>query len=263
MSGQLKDHVALVTGAGSGIGRAAALRLGMAGARVGLVGLTRAKLEDAAREIDARDFQQALVLPADISDPDAIRGALDRLVETFGRLDFVFANAGINGVWAPLDELTVEDWDQTVRVNLRGTFLTVKHAAARMRAAGGSIVITSSINGTRVFSNSGATAYASTKAALVALAKMLALELAPSAIRVNVICPGSIESQIHARTERRDLARVKPPLRFPEGEVPLTGGRPGRPEDVAELVLFLASPASRHISGTEIWIDGAQSLLRG
>src|SRR5690606_28991650 len=114
-----------------------------------------------------------------------------------------------------------------------------------------------------IFSNTGATAYSSTKAAQVAMAKMLALELAKHRIRVNVICPGAIESQIDENTEKRNVEREKEPVEFPEGKIPLTDGEPGKAEDVGDLVLFLSSDQSKHISGTEIWIDGAQSLLVG
>jgi NAD(P)-dependent dehydrogenase (short-subunit alcohol dehydrogenase family) len=92
---------------------------------------------------------------------------------------------------------------------------------------------------------------------------MLALELAKHRIRVNVICPGAIETEIEESTERRDLEKAKEPVEFPEGDVPLTGGKPGKAEQVARLVLFLASDESDHITGTPVWIDGGQSLLKG
>jgi NAD(P)-dependent dehydrogenase (short-subunit alcohol dehydrogenase family) len=114
-----------------------------------------------------------------------------------------------------------------------------------------------------MFSNTGATAYACSKAAQVAFTKMVALELAEQRIRVNVICPGAIETQIEESTEKRDIEKVKEPVEFPEGVIPLTDGRSGTSEQVAQLVLFLASDASSHITGTEIWIDGGQSLLQG
>ncbi len=132
-----------------------------------------------------------------------------------------------------------------------------------MKENGGSIIITASVNGTRVFSNTGASAYASTKAAQVAFMKMAALELASHRIRVNAICPGSIESEIEDNTNRRDVEKEKEPVKFPEGKIPLTDGKPGKAEDVGNLVLFFASDDSKHISGTEVWIDGTQSLLMG
>jgi NAD(P)-dependent dehydrogenase (short-subunit alcohol dehydrogenase family) len=125
------------------------------------------------------------------------------------------------------------------------------------------VIVTSSVNGTRMFSNTGATAYSCSKAGQVALTQMLALELAQYRIRVNVICPGMIETPIHEKTERRDLDKAKVPVEFPEGTIPLTDGEPGTAEQVAELVLFLASDRSSHITGTPIWIDGGQSLLQG
>jgi NAD(P)-dependent dehydrogenase (short-subunit alcohol dehydrogenase family) len=258
----LQERVALVTGAGSGIGRAAALLLAREGARVGALGRGREDLDEVVAEIRAAGGE-AVALVADVSRPEEVSAAVRRTVEEWNRLDIVFANAGVNGVWAPLEELEPDEWDQTLSINLKGTFLTVKYAVPHLKKRGGSVVITSSVNGTRMFSNTGATAYACSKAGQVAFAKMVALELAEHKVRVNVICPGAIETEIEESTEKKDLERVAAPVEFPEGKVPLTRGRPGTAEQVAELVLFLASDASSHISGTEIWIDGAQSLLQG
>ncbi len=258
----LKDRVAIITGAGSGIGKAAALMLAREGARVGALGRTEGELRETVAEIE-RANGEAVALVADVSHAEEMRRATEEVAKRWGRLDVVFANAGINGVWAPVEELEPDEWDKTLSVNLRGTFLTIKYAVPHLKKRGGSVVITSSVNGTRMFSNTGATAYACSKAAQVALAKMLALELADDGVRVNVICPGAIETEIDENTEKRDLEEVKAPVEFPEGKVPLTRGRPGTSEQVAQLVLFLASDASSHISGTEVWIDGAQSLLQG
>ncbi|HYP53827.1 MAG TPA: SDR family NAD(P)-dependent oxidoreductase [Pyrinomonadaceae bacterium] len=259
---QLKERVALVTGAGSGIGKAAALLLAKEGARVAALGRTRKELAEVISEIKEQGGEAEAVV-ADVSLADEMQRAVKETVERWGRLDIVFANAGINGVWAPLEELKAEEWDETLNVNLRGTFLTVKYAVPHLKKRGGSVVITSSVNGTRMFSNTGATAYACSKAAQVAFAKMVALELAEHKVRVNVVCPGAIETNIDENTEKRDLEGVGAPVEFPAGKVPLTKGEPGTSEQVARLVLFLASDASDHISGTEIWIDGAQSLLQG
>lgn len=256
---RLDDRVALVTGGGSGIGRATALLFAEAGARVGVLSRTAEEVREVAREIE-RAGGGALPLSADISDEQAVKAATDALLEEWGRLDVVFANAGVNGVWAPIDELTAEEWDSTVAINLRGTFLTLKHAVPHLRERGGSIVVNASINGTRVFSNSGATAYACTKAAQLAMVKMLALELAPARIRVNAVCPGAIETQIGEHTEKRGLENAGLPVEFPRGNHPLSGA-PGTAEQVARLVLFLASPAAEHITGTPVWIDGGESLL--
>ena len=258
---QLEGKVALVTGAGSGIGKAAAVLLAQEGAKVGLLSRSADELEQVAAEIQ-RKQGQALVLAADISQPEEMERSVQQLVDRWGRLDIVFANAGVNGVWAPIEQLSPEEWNQTISINLSGTFYTIKYAVPYLKRQGGSVVITSSVNGTRMFSNTGATAYSATKAAQVAMAKMFALELADEDVRVNVICPGAIESQIDENTERRDLEHVRPPVEFPEGKIPLTGGKPGTAEQVAQLVLFLASDLSSHITGTEVWIDGAESLLK-
>ena len=257
-----QQHVALVTGGSSGIGEAAAHKLAAEGMRVGVLGRTERELDSVVAAISAKGGE-ALALIADVSDSHALQAAVEKLGNRWGRIDVVFANAGINGVWAPLEDLTSEDWDKTLAINLKGTFLTVKYALPYLKREGGSVIITSSVNGTRMFSNSGATAYAASKAGQVAFAKMIALELAADRVRVNVICPGAIESQISDNTDREKLEHIQEPVVFPEGKIPLTDGKPGTAEEVADLVYFLASDASRHITGTEIWIDGAQSLLQG
>lgn len=258
----LEDRVALVTGAGSGIGKAAALRLAQAGARVAALGRTEETNLATVDEI-RNSGGEAIPLLADISRAAEMADAFARIEREWGRLDVVFANAGINGVWAPIEDMQPEEWSKTVEVNLTGTFLTVKYALPLLKRRGGSVVITSSVNGTRVFSNAGATAYSASKAGQVAFAKMAALELAKHKIRVNVICPGWIQTEIEENTEKRNIEKARVPVHYPEGSVPLTDGRPGTPEQVADLVLFLASDASSHITGSEIWIDGAESLLEG
>ena len=259
---QLTDKVALVTGGGSGIGAAAAVLLAREGARTAVLGRTREKLEQTARRIREAGGE-AIAVEGDVSKYADMERAVAEVVERWGRLDVVFANAGINGVWAPIDELAPEEWETTIAVNLTGTFFTIKAAVPHLRQRGGSVIVTSSVNGTRMFSNSGASAYASSKAAQVALAQMLALELAKDRIRVNVICPGAIESEIEEHMEKRDLEKAREPVKYPEGKIPLTEGKSGKAEQVAKLVLFLASDESDHITGTPVWIDGAQSLLQG
>ncbi len=260
--GQLDNKTALITGAGSGIGKAAAILLAKEGARVAALGRTADELQETVAEIESNGGE-ALSLIADISLPDEMEQAVQKMVDQWERVDIVFANAGINGVWAPIEELAPEEWDKTLDVNLKGTFLTVKYAVPYLKKRGGSIIVTSSVNGTRVFSNTGATAYSSSKAAQVAFTKMIALELAEHRVRANVICPGAIETAIDQNTEQRNLEEIRPAVEYPEGSIPLTGGEPGTSEQVAQLVLFLASDASSHITGTEIWIDGGGSLMTG
>ena len=259
---QLLNKTAIITGAGSGIGKAAALLLAREGAKVCIVSRTEKERRATADEITGAGGT-AIFAIADVSRPKEVEGTVAAAIEAFGSLDIVFANAGINGIWAPIEELEPEDWDKTLNINLTGTFLTVKYAIPYLKKSGGSIIITASVNGTRIFSNAGATAYSCSKAAQVAFTKMAALELAKHKIRVNVICPGAIDTEIEDSTEKRHIGEAEEPSEFPQGKIPLTDGKPGSAGQVAQLVLFLASDASSHITGTPIWIDGAESLLQG
>ncbi len=259
---QLSGKVAIVTGAGSGIGKAAALLFASQGATVGTIDHTPKEGQATIDEIN-QTGGKGLATIADVSQPDQVQSAIDKIAQQFGKIDIVFANAGINGVWASIEELKPEEWDKTINTNLKGTFLTVKYAVPHLKQQGGSVVITASVNGTRIFSNTGATAYSCTKAAQVAFTKMMALELAKYKIRVNVICPGAIETNIQDNTQQRNLESIREPVEFPEGKIPLTEGEPGSAEQVAQLVAFLASDMASHITGTEVWIDGAESLLKG
>ncbi|WP_339811778.1 SDR family NAD(P)-dependent oxidoreductase [Paenibacillus sp. FSL R7-0189] len=259
---RLQDKVAVVTGAGSGIGKATAIRFAQHGAKVYMLDRTPEDSYETKREIESIGGT-ATVIECDVSNPGLVEESIRKVGEVAEKIDIVFANAGINGTWSPIETLEIEDWDQTLDTNLRSTFATVKYAIPHMKENGGSIIITSSINGNRVFSNIGASAYSSSKAGQVAFMKMAALELAQYGIRVNAICPGSIDTQIGDNTYKSDdLQEVKIPVKFPEGNHPLENA-PGKPEQVANLVLFLASDESFHVTGTEIYVDGAESLLRG
>ena len=261
-SHSLTGKVAFVTGVGSGIGQATAEVLAAAGARV--AGLTL-KLEEA--QATAQRIKEsggdALPLAGDVSSRDDMEAAVRDIDQRWGRIDIVVANAGINGVWAPLDEITEDDWDQTLDTNLKGTFLTVKHALPLLKKQGGAVVIVASVNGTRIFSNSGATAYSCSKAGQVAFSRMTALELARHRIRVNTVCPGAIDTRIGENTQQKHLERAREPVVFPEGQIPLTDGKAGSSQQVAQLICILSSDAASHITGTEVFIDGAQSLLQG
>jgi NAD(P)-dependent dehydrogenase (short-subunit alcohol dehydrogenase family) len=258
---ELRSRVALVTGAGSGIGRASAIKLAEAGAVVGVLGHTRSELEKTAAEIEAIGGT-AILLEADVADETSMRSAIDRLVKKSGRLDILVANAGINGAWAPIDDLKPDEWDQTIRVNLRGTYLTLNTCVPHLKKHGGSVVVISSINGNRTFSTPGATAYAATKAAQVAMVQQLALELGRHRIRVNAVCPGAIDTSINDNTKVRGEEETAVPVEYPQGDIPITGGKAGESEDVASVILFLATDQSRHVTGTPIYVDGGQSLLR-
>lgn len=259
--GQFSGKVALVTGAGSGIGRAAAIELARQGAAVGVLARNEERVRSAVDEIVAGGGK-AIPILADVTSQRDLEDSVATIEETWGRLDSVVVNAGANGVWAPIDDLTLDEWNHTLATNLTSTFLTTRAAVPLLRKQGGAIVITASVNGTRIFSNTGATAYSCSKAGQVAFAKMVALELARDKIRVNVVCPGWIVTNIEEGTTHRNRERIVIPVEHPEGFQPLEGG-PGSAEQVARLMAFLLSDAADHISGTEMWIDGTESLLIG
>ena len=256
----LNGKVALVTGAGSGIGKASAVAFARAGAKVGVLSHTRAEIDATAAEIK-HNGGDAIAVTADVADYGQVENAVRQVVDKYGRLDVVFANAGVNGMLAPVDDLTPEEWRHTIDNNLTGTFLTIRATVPYLKkAGGGSIVVTASINGTRYFSNSGATAYAVSKAGQVAMVQMLAVELGPANIRINAICPGAIDTEISDNSTKRNVDSIKIKVTA-DRDIPLHG-KPGTSQQVADLALFLASDASGHISGTPVYIDGAQSLLR-
>ncbi|MGM0205825.1 hypothetical protein IGI96_000273 [Enterococcus sp. DIV0421] len=252
-----KNKRVIVTGAASGIGKAVAEQFLAQGALVGLIDRNEEELQEFLADYDAQTHYRAV----DVTEAEKLQEAMSVLVEELGGLDVLHVNAGINGTWTPIEELTVAEWDQTINTNLHSTFITVKAAIPFMKANGGSIVITSSVNGNRIFSNFGATAYSTSKAGQVAFTKMAALELSGYNIRVNAICPGAIATNIDASTEiEEEVARVEIPVKYPERSRPLKQ-ETGVPEQVANLVLFLSSEAAGNISGTEVYIDGAESLL--
>ncbi|AHV97327.1 SDR family oxidoreductase [Paenibacillus sabinae] len=253
---------AIITGAGSGIGRATAIKMAREGANIALFDLVNERTADVERKLNQIRKGCALAVDVDTSSPERMEAAVKKTVEHFGGLDIVFANAGINGSIGPIEELSIEDWQRTLNVNLTGTFLSLKYTIPHMKSKGkGSIIITSSINGNRRFASFGFSPYSTTKAGQVAFAKMAALELAKFKIRVNVVSPGAISTNIDQSTEpTEELESIVIPIEFPEGQQPLADG-PGKPEDVANLVSFLASDESSHITGAHIVIDGAESLL--
>ncbi len=262
MNTDLTGQVALVTGGGSGIGAATCQTLAQAGAAVAVVDLRLEPAEAVAAAIEAAGGR-AIAIAADVRDEEAVHAAVSRTVETLGGLQIVFANAGINGMQTPIEEMTLEEWRETIDTNLTGTFLTVKHSIPHLRAAGGgAIVITASVNGNRLFSLPGYSAYSTSKGGQAVFARMAALELARWDIRVNTILPGAIRTNINERTYRRNLDAVRYDLGLPEKFPPL-GGRVAEPAEVADLVLYLVSDASRYITGTEVVIDAGYTLLRG
>lgn len=253
---QLHDKVAFITGAGSGIGKASALLFAQEGARVVCISRTLEEVQETVDQI-TETGGQAIAVDADISKADDIKRAVEKTVEAFGGINIVFANAGINGVWAPIEEISDEDFDKTIDINLKGTFMTLKYTFPHLKKKGGSVLVTSSVNGTRVFKGERI-AYSCTKASQVVLVKSLAVEFALHNVRINAICPGAIDTEIDDSTRAIDVKEVGLPVKYPKGRVPLNEGVSNH---VAQLALFLASEASQHITGTPIWIDGGETLI--
>lgn len=255
----LSGKVALVTGAASGIGRAAVIRFIQAGAKVAILDINE---DEATRLAELVGEERAIGLKADVANEEHMTQAYDRTVERFGQIDIVFANAGRNGTITPIEYLSIEDWTDVVDTNLTGTFLTVKHAIPHLKTHGGSIIITSSINGNRYFKNFGFSGYATTKAGQTGFAKMAAAELAQFGIRVNAICPGAIDTNIDDSTHMDDalLEEIVIPIEYPHGNQPLAG-KAGSAKQVADVALFFASNMSSHVTGSVVYVDGAESLL--
>jgi len=256
----LANQVAFITGAASGIGAGTARRFAQEGASVMIADVQDEAGEALCAELK-RQGAKAMYVHCDVSDAASVEAAIRQTAEHFGQLDIVFANAGINGVWAPIEELTPDEWAKTLNINLTGTYLTVHFAVPHLKRGGGSIIITSSVNGTRTFSNPGASAYSSSKAAQVAFMKMMALELGQHNIRCNAVCPGKIETNIDERTEQKGTEKIGIKVELPLGNPALHHGE-GDVGEVADVCVFLASNLGRHVSGVEIFVDGGASLLR-
>ena len=230
------------------------------GARVAIADI-QVEAGEAVRDEIVNSGGEAIYLHCEVSDAESMRVAIESAVGHFGTLDIVCANAGINGVFAPIEELQPDEWSKTLDVNLKSTYLTTHFAVPHLKkAGGGSIIITSSVNGNRVFAYAGATAYCVSKAGQVVFAKMMALELGRHNIRCNAICPGAFSTNIGDSTTQRNTRGIGFERHFPQGSPALHKGW-GQPVDVANAALFLASDLGSHVSGEEIYVDGGASLF--
>jgi 3-oxoacyl-[acyl-carrier protein] reductase len=242
---RFKDRVAIVTGAARGIGKAIALCFIKEGARVALVDVEKERLRILSEEAENRGGQ-AIALSCDITQSSEVRAMVDGVHKRFGRIDILVNNAGIirRGT---IETVTEEDWDQVIAVNLKGTFNCCKAVVEIMKQQGyGKIVNISSIAG-KVGDITSAPGYGSSKAAVDALTKTLARQLAPCGITVNAVSPHAIETEMSAQwsEERRKEILASIPL-----------GRLGKPEDVAEAVLFLVSDSASFITGEILDVNG-------
>jgi NAD(P)-dependent dehydrogenase (short-subunit alcohol dehydrogenase family) len=247
-SGALTGRAAIITGAATGIGRASALLVARAGARVALVDVREAELARTESDVRAAGGEVAAIA-ADLGNPDDCAAVVGRAVRAFGRLDVVLNNAGVGTmiVGGTVESITLEHWDLAQDVNVRAIYLVSRAAVPHMRGAGGAIVNIASVSAFRGSVERPSHAYAASKGAVLSLTRAMAASYGRDRIRVNAICPGTIRTRLTAdiieRVER-DVARL----------IPL--GRVGEPEDIARCALFLASPDSAWISGTEIVVDG-------
>jgi NAD(P)-dependent dehydrogenase (short-subunit alcohol dehydrogenase family) len=251
--GRLQDKRAIVTGAGSGIGRASALLFAREGACVLAVDRSADAVEETASLIREQGGQ-ALAVAADAGDETAVRDYVARALEAFGGLDVVYANAGISGGDVPLFEQEVSLWTEILRVNLIGPFLAIKHAGPHMVAQGkGSIVCTASVAALR--SNAGGSPYSASKAGVVSLVQTAANSMWGTGVRINAVCPGLIETGMtkpvfdYARSRGNEdkLGQINPSMRY------------GLPNEIAATAAFLASDEASYVNGQAIAVDGGLS----
>src|SRR5713101_7612688 len=247
MSSRLNDKVAIVTGAGSGIGRACALALAREGAKVALIGRRKDRLKDVAREI----VDSAFVLAADISKTVEIDRVVEQTVGRFGGLDVLLNSAGVLHV-GTVEQITEEQWDESFNINVRGLWLLSRAVLPHMRKAGGGSIINMAsvlgINGARMRA-----VYSASKGAVILLTKCMAIDHGPEKIRVNAICPSFVETELTAAylktTADPDAVRRERIHLHPIGRL-------GQPEDMAGLTVYLASDESSWVTGAVFPVDG-------
>jgi NAD(P)-dependent dehydrogenase (short-subunit alcohol dehydrogenase family) len=250
-SGSFKGKVAFVTGAANGIGRATALAFAREGASVVVADLSEQRNQETARMIEEAG-ERALAVKCDVSQDNDVKAALERTVETFGRLDFAFNNAGVEQAIIAAADITEEEWDRIVDIDLRGVFLCMKYEIPLLLKQGGGVIVNTS-SGAGVKGIAGQAAYCAAKFGIVGLTKAAALDYAKSNIRVNAVCPGIIETPMMDRfsggtPEGRERVIAQEPV-----------GRMGKPEEIAAAVAWLCSEGAAFVVGHAMVIDGGQT----
>ena len=250
MNASLQNKVALITGGTSGIGKAAALALAEAGAKVVVAG-RRAEEGNKVVETIKRAGGEALFVKANVAEEADVKALVDKTVVTFGRLDIAFNNAGVEGqVGHSIETMDVGDYQSVFDINVKGVLLSMKHeTAAMLKNGGGSIVNTSSIAGHVGFAGGGV--YVASKHAIIGLSKSAALDLATRGVRVNTVSPGTIQTEMIDRMTGEGETEAK---KWWSSQHPI--GRIGTADEVAAMVVWLSSPQASFITGTDIAVDG-------
>lgn len=246
MEPEFKNKVAIVTGGSSGIGRATALAFAKKGAKVVVVDW---KENTDTIDLIKKSGGEALFIKCDVSKPSDVKAMIEKTIATFGRLDYAFNNAGIEGESAPVQDCTEENWDKTIGVNLKGIWLCMKYEIPEMLKQGkGTIVNCSSVAGLVGFA--GLPAYVASKHGVIGLTKTSALECAKLGIRVNAVCPGVIQTPMIDRLTGKDKEAIE---QF-TGLEPV--GRFGQPEEIANAVIWMCSDEASFVTGHAMAVDG-------
>ncbi|TVR70033.1 MAG: SDR family oxidoreductase [Sphaerobacteraceae bacterium] len=252
MTDRLKNKVAIVTGAASGIGAASARLFASEGASVALADRDHEKMDETVREINDAGGQ-AIGIGTDVGNEASIQRMVEQTVEEFGKLHIMYANAGISGRF-DLETVNAEDFDRVMHVNLRGPFLCAKYAVPKIAdSGGGSVIFTASE--LALVGSPGASVYSASKAGLIGMARGLALDYADANIRFNCICPGAVDTPMLWGEEKGERDAIEADI---SSRMPL--GRVGKPEEIARSALYLASDDSSFVTGHALVVDGGWTV---
>ncbi len=244
----IKDKVIFITGGNSGIGKVTAFTFAREGAKVAIAARRQHLGDEVVDEIHSRGGE-AIFIKMDVREEEQVKHAVDKTVETFGKLDCAFNNAGILNPLAPIHESSLEDWNDSILTNLTGVWLSMKYEIPYMRQNGGGVIVNNSSTHGLISTPFGVSPYDASKHGVIGITKSAAMENAKHGIRVNVICPGEISSPMMNLLDLSEEALARIASRQPMG-------RGGEPEEVAEVVLFLCSDGASFMTGSTLVIDG-------